>query len=294
MSDFKKYFKDLLNAKPISLIIAIGTISLLLSFFKFSYVQGNFSIQTETLPNIYFFPLGLILIFSGLVLHLWSESYFSIRINEMKNGYQVNYDDRIISIIFDSIQNLRNVKSSEVIILPVNDCFDDECMKDSESSFGAFMKEQYPGKKDIIKTQIKTKLIKSEQSNHYPIGTIIQIPEITKSGHRVLLMAATHKKKGLGIVTDPSNIAICMKNLLKFASDKKITRIRLPVFGSGHGRLSVGIALSAILIESINALHYKKTNVRSVCIIIYSPQIKLKKEIRRLFSSIVELDSGGK
>ena len=145
--------------------------------------------------------------------------------------------------------------------------------------------KHFPSKISNLGEVIKGCLNESERlpddQGEYPPGTSIILPSPYDSPVNIILTASTIRKKGEGIVAEPSNISKCIEEVFKLTSDKKIRKLYLPIIGSGHGGLDLYDAL-VFLILDIKHSSNKFYHIKEIDIPIREEDTKKLKNIYRL------------
>ena len=93
-------------------------------------------------------------------------------------------------------------------------------------------------------------------------GTTILLPSPYDTPAKVLMTASTFREEKVGIKAEPNIICDCVGKIFEFTADKKISKFRMPVLGSGHGGLDINEALALLMISikyySENSFHHVK------------------------------------
>lgn len=170
-----------------------------------------------------------------------------------------------VNIKVGQIQDIATVDKSASVVLPANTSFIDDCITDSNSALGAYFMKHFPSKISNLGEVIKGCLNDSgkllDDEGDYPPGTSIILPSPYDSPVNIILTASTIRKKGVGIVAEPSNISKCIEEVFELTSDKKIRKLYLPILGSGHGGLDLYDALVFLILaikHSSNKFHHIK------------------------------------
>jgi O-acetyl-ADP-ribose deacetylase (regulator of RNase III) len=152
-----------------------------------------------------------------------------------------------VNLKIGKIQDRSGLDKQTAVILPVNTSFIDDCIRDENSTTGAYILEFYSDKvselPQIMIEQLKKYGYKQKENGTYEPGTTILLPSPYDIPAKVLMTASTLRKEKVGIKAEPSTICECIRKIFEFTSDKKISKFRMPVLGSGHGGLDINEAL---------------------------------------------------
>ncbi len=282
----KSIFNNLryiLNAPIVNIFVVFGIVLIGLSFFSFSKTNG---IISSTIPHWIMFGIGCGLVTFGLIIFLLTGE--AIRINKrvnLKKGLRIKLGSISVNLRVGRIEEISGMDKTAAVVLPANTTFVDDCITDKNSALGAYMLEHYPDRIEEIKKSITETLQASGTSksndNTYPAGTTIILPSPYDQPVRILVTGATVRKESSGIKAEPSTICACIQNTFKKTSDKKISEIRMPILGSGHGGLEINSALLFLLLSiRYNARYYY--HIKSIEILVTENGEKSLKDIYRL------------
>lgn len=143
-------------------------------------------------------------------------------------------------------------------MLCANTTFIDECVADKHSTFGAFNLAHCPDKiqelREYVKKQLELIKCQQDADGTYPLGTTINLSAFyQKIPAKVFLAASTSKKKAVGFKANPTSICECVRQIFEITADQRISSLRMPVLGSGHGTLPIN---SALLLQLSSIKHY--------------------------------------
>ncbi len=185
--------------------------------------------------------IGLILIPIG---EIFRRSLEYLKINKcatIRKGITIEFPKCRVNIKIGRIEKITNGSTDAVVILPANTSFIDDCINDKGSALGSYLSTHYGERALKINGVMKKELKKSGYSlldgERYPIGTSIILPSPYDLPLKVIITAVTNRVHGIGIIATPSGISKCIEEIFKISADKKISRIYLPLIGSGHGGL---------------------------------------------------------
>jgi hypothetical protein len=177
--------------------------------------------------------------------------------------------NHIINIIYGKINNFQEYDKKTLVILPANDKFDDECIEDLGSVLGSFVCSLYPNGNEDFKNAIKKELEKRDTKS-FNIGDWISLPHKSSvSEFNIGIVAVTHKVED-NIFAYSENVILAFKGIHKIMTNKRISKVYMPLIGSGHGGLSPELSLLCLLFSAIEQIRRNTGNMlRDVNIVIY-------------------------
>jgi hypothetical protein len=171
---------------------------------------------------------------------------------KIKEGLKLELGRTIVNLRIGKIQDSVGLDKDTAVILPVNTSFIDDCIRDEKSATGAYILNYYPDRISelprIMIEQLEKYGYKRKDDGTYEPGTTILLPPPYNAPAKVLMTASTLRKEKLGIRAEPSIICECIRKIFEFTSDKKISKFRMPVLGSGHGGLDINEALFLLML----------------------------------------------
>jgi len=93
----------------------------------------------------------------------------------------------------------------------------------------------------------REKALVTGRKRHYSVGTTLYI-----KSHHIFITASTTKRYGEGIWSDPCYITTALREVLTKSADNKISKLFLPLLGSGHGRITPEISLATLMLVTIH------------------------------------------
>jgi O-acetyl-ADP-ribose deacetylase (regulator of RNase III) len=272
------------NYKIASLIFAF-----LFLFFSVFKVIDISKLAIEILPRPYIIGLciGAILLILSLFLYLEIGidlfSLSRIKISKLKNdGICTEIGKTNLTIHFDKLEDISKAENS-VVVLPANEYFDDECIKDCKSVLGCYIDKYFRNQLDQFQTLVNEKLNHSgyestlqkkkqgdTEQKSYGIGSCVFLNKPLNSTERILLIAVTEQRAGVGLYSNISFVYKAVNEIYKKVVDNRIKNIYIPLLGSGHGGLYKRIALLTLITSFTELL--KKDNgdkIDNIKIIIY-------------------------
>lgn len=281
--DMIKNIRDIVTAPVVNIMLLCGFLSVVLSFCRVNNVEG-FSFTSG--PIWILFIIGCLLLLGSPIMFIFTREDRKInRRIKIENGLSLPFGRVSVNLKVGKVQEVFGSSESTTVILPANTTFIDDCITDKNSALGAFFLEYYPDKISDIATVIEEQLKrsgykKSENGTYFP-GTTIIMPSPYNTPSKILITASTVRREITGINAEPSTICECIRQVFMLTSDKKISKLRMPILGSGHGGLDINDAL-LFLILAIK--HYSKQyhHVKSVDIIVTEIDAPNLKDINRL------------
>jgi len=157
-----------------------------------------------------------------------------------------------VELAFGRIQDCRTDRTESVVALPANEYFDDECITDINSSLGAFVHDVFGPEPDEFLGHVLAKLhglpsqpvSRAERriDDSYGIGQAFFLPELPPD-QRVILVSATTERVGIGLRAEPHFLYAAMQGIFETMNANRLTSVSMPVLGSGHGGMPLGVAL---------------------------------------------------
>ena len=146
-------------------------------------------------------------------------------------------------MLYGRIEVLSDNFKDSLIILPANEFFDDECIKDTKSALGAYITNKFPNQSEQIELLIAEELKKKQsfevekeegvKGQSYGVGTGILIKKPLNSLKPLLFLSVTTKRKGEGLKSELPYIFKAVDKILSVAADNRFDSICVPIFGSG-------------------------------------------------------------
>jgi hypothetical protein len=284
------------------IIGAFGFLLVIISYFDVADI-AKLQISRATSPVFPLYVLGIILILISICLYIFEEDSLARifgkspvgwltpgKVNKLKSGFSSTINMSTINIIFGRIDVIEGNAEKSLIVLPANEFFDDECIRDKVSALGAFMQAKYPNQIEEIKKLIDDKLkdlpfVEVEKKagkfqKSYDIGTGVFLDQILSTKHKILLVSVTTMRAGEGLRAEMSYIFRAVKETLSIAADQRLSSVYIPLIGSGHGGLKKEVSLLAMLLAVCEVLYRPYGhNVEEFNIIIFQASEKDKPSI---------------
>lgn len=249
------------NYKVASLIFAF-----LFLFFGIFKVNDITKFSIEALPNLNFPAILMGIVFLALSIIIYFElgidifNLNNIKIKNLKNDrLSVQIERACMIVHFCKIEEVEK-KMDAVVVLPANEYFDDECIKDKKSSLGAYIDKYFKNQISEFQAAVSKELheknvpfIKQNKKedetpqDSYGIGTSILLKNPINTSETVLLISVTEQRAGLGLYSNISFVYKAVSGIYKKVTDYRISNIYVPLLGSGHGGLNKQIALLSLV-----------------------------------------------
>jgi len=176
------------------------------------------------------------------------------RVKKIKNGYSTLLDEMAVNVVFGKIEEFDYSDEECLVALPANEFFDDDCINDSKSALGAFMKFNFNENipeiqelvRDTLKDEPKKKVLKEQgkYSYSYGVGKCIYLDRPISKNLRIAMVSVTTQRMNQGLLAEAEYIFSAAKALHSLISNKRsLKRLYLPILGSGHGDLKGEISL---------------------------------------------------
>ena len=230
-----------------------------------------------------FFPMWLrITIIVILLLSYWGYEMYqwkTVAINGFNfkkitnDKYSMNINlggNHIINIVYGKINDFQEYDKRTLVILPANDKFDDKCIEDPDSVLGSFVRSLFPNGNEDFKNDVRKELEKRKNTKSFNIGEcILSSVKSSVSEFKIGIVAVTHKEKN-NIFAYSENVLLAFKGIHEKMKEEQITKVYMPLLGSGHGGLSPELSLLCLLISAIEQIRRPTGNMlRDVNMVIY-------------------------
>ncbi len=292
MKDIFKYIRDIVTAPIINIMLLFSFIAVVLSFCRFSKAEGFSFAPTPIWP---LFIIGVLLLAASLLIFTRQDKRINKKV-KIIDGISLLFENISVDLKVGKIQEITDTIKEVAFVLPANSTFIDDCITDPNSALGAFFLKHHGNKVSKVQEDIKQQLEKAgyqqSENGNYPLGTTIILPAEYDIPAKTIITASTIRKGISGIRAEPSSICECIRQVFTITSDKKITKLYMPVLGSGHGGLDISDVL-IFLVQSIK--HYSKYyhHLKSINIVINKNDVSKLKDIYKI-QYLTLLDGGKK
>lgn len=177
------------------------------------------------------------------------------------------------------IQDQRPADSRAVVALPANEYFDDACITDPNSSLGAFVLHHFRDRVDDFIRQVRRELkgIPTQRvpraerriEESFGIGQAIFLERLQPE-HPLILVSATTERTGIGLRAEPHFLYAALEGIVEAMNEHRLSSLTIPVLGSGHGGMTVPIAIlfNVLAVRSILGEDVGR-HVRAVRIVVF-------------------------
>lgn len=269
---------------------------LLIAFCRLSYQNKNWSFSLQKIPNWLLVIVGIAFLVLFILRNRVARSA-KIKSRKLSNGYEVNIDSRHqIKVVTGNIQDCKP-GDHRAVVLPANTAFDDECITDKRSALGSFFLTNFPSgiadiHKKITKAAAEVCLSANQGDVDAPVGTSIFLRKPLGSNFNIIVTAVTTIDENFGIQADTLSVIASVKQVLRIASQNRISAIDMPVIGTGHGGLDFKVALSLLLAECLQSImHGGAHHVTEVTIVVYDPDGSRTSSIRSIVGTLENMVS---
>jgi len=287
------WLKAMWEASAEKICLVLGALLLVLSFAPISYHNQQWSFRLEPYPVSWILFVAAILLLAPVIVSLWRRRQVpQAVVQEIANGHRIELlSGHTIDIVTGGIQDARPDAAHGAVVLPANTKFDDECIRDGQSSLGAFFQAHFPNGIDDIQKMIQEEASRTgaflEHSGDYAPGTTVFLDKPLGSGHRILVTAVTRIAPDGRISADTLSLMASIKEVLQVAAANRLTELRMPVLGTGHGGLDFSTALPLMLFQMAHCMtHEGAHQVRRVTVVVYDPGSAKTEEIGRTVQAI--------
>lgn len=270
------------NYKIASLLFSF--LFLFLGIFKVNDAT-KFLIDVRQSPSILAVIIGSVfLIISVIIYFELGIDLFNlnaVKIKRLKNdSLCVQVERSCILVHFNKLEEI-DKKSDVVVVLPANEYFDDECIRDKKSSLGAYIDKNFKNQIDEFQKTVRDVL--AEKSfpcvlqkkkgdevfqNSYGVGTCLFLTRPIKSSENILLVSVTEQRAGLGLYSNIAFVYKAVNEIYKKVVDNRIRDVYIPLLGSGHGGLNKRVAFLT-LVTAFAELMKKDGKINSLNIVVY-------------------------
>lgn len=286
------------NYKIASLIFAF--LFLFFGIFRVNDIS-KFSIETLSNPNLAALSIGFIFLVISIIIYFeLGVDIFNLNTIKIKNlkddGLCVQIERACILVHFSKIEEIEK-KTDAVVVLPANEYFDDECIKDKKSSLGAYIDKYFKNQIPEFQRTVMEELVKRSipvtgqnkkegepPQNSYGIGTSILLTKPMNTSETVLLISVTEQRAGLGLYSNISFVYKAVNEIYKKVIDNRIRNVYVPLLGSGHGGLNKRVAFLALVTAFAELIKKDGGNkIQTLNIVIFKrdKDVDIKKRIVR-------------
>jgi hypothetical protein len=281
-----------------TILLFFGVVLVFAGFFDIKDIT-KLSITANSKANYTIAVFGGLLVAISILIYLFDEltlgwlGFSKISKNDL--GFGTKISTTTINILFGRLETLSENSEESMVVLPANEFFDDECIRDNKSALGAYINHKFTNQDKQIEELISSHLqdykcteIEKEvgvTQKSYGVGEGVFLKKPLGSSQPILFIAATTKRAKEGLRAEMSYIFQAMRKIQHIAADNRINSAYIPIMGSGHGGLKKEVALFALLLAVCDSItkpngHHLKT----INIVIFQSDEKEKPLISRMIS----------
>lgn len=261
--------------------------------------------------NTVMIALGLGLILVSITTLIISKVHFEfpelfspVRLTQTDEVIETELKDAKIRVVFGRLEEIANPALATLVVLPANEFFDDECVRDRNTALGAFVGTKFPGQEgaflEAVKGQLKGPLVDVERAKgvmkpSYGVGKVAMLERALGYDWNILVAGVTTQRAGEGLRAEMSTVAGVIKEIETAMADRRLSSVYTPMMGAGHGNLRPAAALFALLLGFAEALCRPSGHgIKTVNIVVYRKDAKAqptlgKATVRRIVKMAVGL-----
>ena len=200
------------------------------------------------------------------------------RVRKTTNGYCTSLGAMMINVSLGRIEE-SDCDEDCLVALPASEFFDDDCIHDPNSALGAFMQDHFKENIPDIQALVKDALVNEpreevkkkpgEVACSYGVGKSVFLNRPLSSRLRIAMVSVTTQRADEGLRADAAYVFESAGSLQRVMANNRLTRLRIPIIGSGHGGLPGEVSLLCMLI-AFGELHRKSGhNLKEVNIVVF-------------------------
>ena len=202
------------------------------------------------------------------------------RVRKTANGYYTSFGTMTIKVSLGRIEKF-DCEEDCLVALPANEFFDDDCIRDPRSALGAFMQHHFKENISDIQALVRDALVNEpreevkkkpgETASSYGVGKCVFLDRPLRSPLRIAMVSVTTQRADVGLHANAAYVFEAAGSLQRMMANNRLTRLRIPLLGSGHGGLQGEVSLVCMLI-AFGVLHRKSGyNLKEVSIVVFRP-----------------------
>lgn len=204
--------------------------------------------------------------------------------------------DRWIEVIPGSIQEQASADQHTGVVLPANTAFDDECISDKRSALGAFATRHFSKTAAEIHALIRAELARAlgkdaaDLPDQCTFGQTVFLDRPFGTHHRLIIVAVTRVSTEDGIRADTDSVLAAVRGSFREAATRRLSRLFMPVLGSGHGGLTLSMALSLILIQAMSCMLLEGYHhVKHLTVVVHDPEGTHWGDVKRTVQAVAAI-----
>lgn len=294
MSDVTSLIQKL---KYPALLLIPGVVFVFVAFFRVVDLKA-FNIEPHPAPIYALFGVGCVLVAAALAGMIFSThpdllplGHAGVRLVEAGDRLQATVGKTTLEVRFGRVEDVTTANPSSLLVLPANEFFDDDCVRDTRTSLGAFVQSQLQGQVDKFEALIHSALpapkgqVESQagvMKTTYGLGTAVFLDNPLGRGHRLLLISIASQRAGQGLRAHVRTLFQAVEEIHTVMCDKVMDEVTMPLLGAGHGALRPQLALVCLLIGWAEFLFRPDAHHMTVRLVVFraspsqSPAVPMK------------------
>jgi len=230
--------------------------------------------------------LGIGVILAGLATTLWRVGALPMvgrRHTSRKNDcWQAKFGRTEIRIAFGRLQDKapHHPAKGAAVVLPASEFLDDHCLEVPRTACADYVKARFsdlPGFRGQL-ASARTDLGAGSRVEKEPgvfeisygAGQCIFLREPLGTTPSIYLAAVSTKRAGTGLRSTFGHIDCAVENIIRRASDERLSSIYMPLMGAGEGGLSAHASFMALLLSLAIAIRRQAPgSLEAVTVVIY-------------------------
>lgn len=259
----------------------------------------NVKVRNPPAWNLFLTFAVFALVSSGLLHFGFRNDALGQSITKQQDGsYIVDLGTKTkIRLLFGDIAEWHTKLNTDLVILPANEHFDEECFADGHSSLAAFASKHFErnvvGLGEAVRQKLANLTCTTRQVGEntfacYGVGTTIELQGKTS---KICLVGVSSKFPD-GVVAATADSVVCsIARCYEHAIANNMTTILFPILGSGKGGMSEHLALG-LLVTVLGALlkQGSGTSPKEIRIVKYitqgAPPAESKREMRKSIETV--------
>jgi len=203
-------------------------------------------------------------------------------VREEGGAFSTCVGDCEIRVIFGRIEEHVG-ESAAAVVLPANEYFDDECVRDSRTALGSYVGRMFEGQIPAFTSLVGGECIRQlgagveEQkttevrARSFGAGRCVLLSKPLGRAVSIALVATTTQRAGRGLAAQISYLFSGMRELVSRLADARLNEVVMPVLAAGHGGIYPPLALVGLLSAVAEAARYGEggQRLRKVTIVVF-------------------------
>jgi Domain of unknown function (DUF6430) len=221
---------------------------------------------------------------SGLALNRAHESALALNhVHESDGELQTTVNHCVIKVISGRIENISRSPQC-VIVLPCNEYFDPDCVKDKRDALGAYVGNVFNGRVDefvtLVTDESRNKLrnpmsrqkTQETSAESFGPGKCLLLEEPLGDKTPIALVSTSTQMPGQGPVGQISFLFAGIRNLFERLADSRLDEVAMPILGAGRAGIGASLALVGLLLAIAEAARLKSVRPpRKVTLVVFKP-----------------------